>query len=170
MLSFRGCLVLNWFVKWIFAVSKATLSQRILSPGQTACKSMQVSDLRSTCVSIVWPPTCVDLHRLATTCVDLRWLWSISNLDASRRKFFYRLATRRRQVDTSWSQVICCYKNALTNDMRKIYGFLRLASRLVNPFDHPSQVCTQVMVSQTIALTCVDLGVRLARALVTCQP
>ena len=28
--------------------------------------------------------------------------------------------------------------------MREIYGFLRLASRLANPFGHPSQVRTQV--------------------------
>ena len=41
--------------------------------------------------------------------------------------------------------------------MREIHGFLRLA----NPFGHPSQVRTQVLVLQT----CVDLRVRLARAL-----
>ena len=41
--------------------------------------------------------------------------------------------------------------------MREIYGLLRLA----NPFGHPSQVRTQVVVLQT----CVDLRVRLARAL-----
>ena len=38
--------------------------------------------------------------------------------------------------------------------MREIYGFLRLASRLANPFGHPSQVRTQVLVLQT----CVDLA------------
>ena len=43
----------------------------------------------------------------------------------------------------------------------KLNGFLRLASRLVNSFGHPSQVRTQVLVLQT----CVDLRVRLARAL-----
>ena len=41
--------------------------------------------------------------------------------------------------------------------MREMYGFLRLASqlasRLANPFGHPSQVCMQVLVLQT----CVDL-------------
>ena len=57
------------------------------------------------------------------------------------------------QIDTSWSQIICPYKNELTNDMREIYGLLRLASRLANPFGHPSQVRTQVLVLQT----CVDL-------------
>ena len=60
------------------------------------CKSTQVLDLR-----FISPPTCGDLHQLAATCVDLRWLWSSSNLDASRHKFFYHLATRRKstQVD-----------------------------------------------------------------------
>ena len=53
------------------------------------------------------------------------------------------------QVDTSWSQVNCiCVK---------FTAFLRLAwtvaSRLANPFGHPSQVRTQVLVLQT----CVDL-------------
>ena len=37
--------------------------------------------------------------------------------------------------------------------MRESYDFLRLASRLANPFGHPSQVRTQVLVLQT----CVDL-------------
>ena len=37
--------------------------------------------------------------------------------------------------------------------MRKIYGFFRLASRLANPFGHPSQVPMQVLVLQT----CIDL-------------
>ena len=40
----------------------------------------------------------------------------------------------------------------------KFTGFLRLASRLANPFGHPSQVL--------FLQTCVDLRVRLARALV----
>ena len=43
----------------------------------------------------VWPPTCD----------DLRGLWSSSNLDASFLPFGHPA-----QVDTSWSQVICCYK------------------------------------------------------------
>ena len=66
---------------------------------------------------------------------------------------FYRLATQCKST-----QVDC----KLTNDMREIYGFLRLVSRLANPFGHPSQVRTQVLVLQT----CVDLRVHLARALV----
>ena len=39
--------------------------------------------------------------------------------------------------------------------MREIYAFLLLASRLTNPFGHPSQVRTQVLVLQTwLASTC----------------
>ena len=37
--------------------------------------------------------------------------------------------------------------------LNRIYGFLRLASRLANPFCHPWQVRTQVLVLQA----CVDL-------------
>ena len=85
---------------------------------------MQVFDL-----SFVWPPTCVDLRRLAWTCVDFGWAQIWTQVDASVLPFGHPA-----QVDTSRSQVICCYKNALTNDMRDIYGFLRLASRLENPF------------------------------------
>ena len=33
--------------------------------------------------------------------------------------------------------------------MREIYGFMRLASRLANPFGHPKQVRTQVLVLQS---------------------
>ena len=46
--------------------------------------------------------------------------------------------------------------------MREIYGFsVRLASRLTNPFAHPSQVRTQVLVLRI----CVDLRVSLASGL-----
>ena len=93
-----------------------------------------------TCVSFGHPLalTCDNLRGLALTLVELK-------LDTSRCKF--------------WSQVIC-YKNTLTNDTREICSFLRLVSRLVNPFGHPSQVRTQILVLQT----CVDLWVPLARA------
>ena len=119
-----------------------------LSPGQinglaSRCKFW-------TCVQLVFR-LATHLHRLATTCVDLRWLWSSSNLDTSRRKFLP--FGHPAQVDTRWSQVICCSKNVLTNDVREIYGFLQLASWLANLFGRPSQVRTQVLVSQT----CIDL-------------
>ena len=92
----------------------------------------------------IWPTTCVDLHRLATTCVDLRWLWSSSNLDASRRKF--SPFGHPTQVDTSWSQVHCiCVKFTAFCDLRE------LASRFANPFGHPSQVRTQVLVLRRLA-------------------
>ena len=46
-------------------------AQPPLSPGQT--DSQVNSSLQ------LWPPTCVELHRLETICVDLRWFWSSSN-------------------------------------------------------------------------------------------
>ena len=107
-----------------------------------------------TCVQIAFrltihlrrlPSTCDDLRELALTLVELKF--GRTQVDASLP--FGHPA----QVDTSWSQEICCYNNALTNDMREIYGFLRLASRLANPFGHLSQVHMQVLVLQT----CVDL-------------
>ena len=109
----------------------ASQTNALLSPGQT--DSQVNANLR-----FVWPPTCVDLHRLATTCVDFGRAQIWTQVDAS---FFYRLATQRKstQVDTNY--------------MREMYGFLRLASRLANPFGHPSQVRAQVLVLQT----CVDL-------------
>ena len=47
--------------------------------------------------------------------MGLRWLWLSSNFDASRHKFLTIWPPSASQK-TSWSQVICCYKNALTND------------------------------------------------------
>ena len=52
--------------------------------------------------------------------------------------------------------------------MRGIYDFLQLvcelASRLVNLFDHPAQVHTQVLVCN-LAVTCINLRVHLTTAL-----
>ena len=92
--------------------------------------------------------TCVQLafrlttHGLALNLVELKF----------GRKFFLPFG-HPAQVDTSWSQVICCYENALINDISEICGFLRLEGRLANPFGHPSQAHTQVLVLQN----CVDL-------------
>ena len=89
------------------------------------------------------------LRRLATSCVDFGWAQIWTQVDASFLPFGYPV-----QVDTSLLRVICnCYKNALTNDMHEMYGFLRAASWLVDPFGHSLQVCTQVLVLQT----CIDL-------------
>ena len=84
-------------------------------------KSAQVLDLHLTCVSFG--------HPLAWTCIhfDRAQIWM--QVDTSFLLFGHPV-----QVDTSWSQVICCYKNALTNDMHEIYGFLQFASQLVNAF------------------------------------
>ena len=60
------------------------------------------------------------------------------------------------QVNTSGLQVNCiCVK------FKAFYNLRELASGLANLFGHPSQVHTQVLVLQT----CIDLRVRLARAL-----
>ena len=113
-------------------------------------KLTQVLDLRSTCVSFGHPlaSTCIDLRRLAWTCVDFGRAQIWTQVDASFLPFGHPA-----QVNTSWSQVICCYKNAFINDMREIYGFLWLASRLANPFGHLLQVRVQVLVLQT----CIDM-------------
>ena len=75
------------------------------------------------------------------TSVDLYWLWSSSNLHSSQRQFF--TVWPPTQVDTSWLQIICCYRNALTNDIRWIYYaitfFATCASTSVSPFCHPLQ-------------------------------
>ena len=56
------------------------------SPGQTDSQ-VDASFGLAFYLSIIWPPTCVDLHLLETTSVDLHLLWSSSNLDASRCMF-----------------------------------------------------------------------------------
>ena len=95
----------------------------------------------------VWPPTCIDLH----------WLWSSSYLFVCKStKKFHCLATQRksRQVDHKFLY------------MCDIYGFMWLewTCGLANPLGHPSQVFTQSWFC-TLACTCIDLHVRLARAL-----
>ena len=100
--------------------------------------------------------TCISFgHPLACTCIDFGRAQIWMQVDATFLPFGHPA-----QVDTCWSQVICCYKNALTDEMHEIYGFLRLVSRLANLFGHPSQVRTQVLVWQT----CIDLRVCLAKA------
>ena len=99
-----------------------------------------------TCAQLVFR-LATHLRRLATTCVDFGRAQIWTQVDAS---FFYRLATQRKST-----QVICCYKNALTNDMREIYGFLRLAS----PFGQGFMLCKILCFSshaniQTYIKTC----------------
>ena len=62
----------------------------VLSPVQTDSQVVASWNLGSTCDS-VWPG-------LACTCVELRSLWSRSNLHASQWEFFYRLATQRKSL------------------------------------------------------------------------
>ena len=57
------------------------------------------------------------------------------------------------QVDTSRSLDVCIYVKFTV-----LYDLPELTSRLASPFDHPSQVRTEVLVLQT----CIELRVRVA--------
>ena len=90
--------------------------------------------------------TCVQLaFRLVTTwtCDDLRWLWWSSNPHS-------RFSTFGHPTQLGWSQVICISVKFTT-----FSDWMNLRE-LANPFGHPSQVRTQVLVLQT----CVDLFIR----------
>ena len=65
----------------------------------------------------VWPRSCADLWRLARTCIDFGRAQIRTQVNTSFSPFGHPT-----QVGTSWSQVICCYRNALTNEMRKIHA------------------------------------------------
>ena len=78
----------------------------------------------------------------------LRWFWSSSNSCASRRKPFTVWSP-----NTSWSHVDCIYVKFTTCVKLRVDLRVRLATH--------RKVRTQVLVLQT----CVDLRVRLARAL-----
>ena len=95
------------------------------SPGQTNSQS-QPSFRLALNLRFLWPPTCVDLHRLATTRGDF---WASSNSHATRRKFFI-----------VWRPDASRHKLIASHLMRGIYGFCdlrELGCRLVNPFGHP---------------------------------
>ena len=94
---------------------------KVLSPGQT---DSQVDASFGLAFSLA-----THLRWLTKTCVDFGRAQIWMQVDASFLPFGHPT-----QVNTSWSQVICCYKNTLTNDMREIYGFLWLARPLVNLF------------------------------------
>ena len=122
-------------------------------------KSTQVLDL-----PFVWPPTCVELHRLATTYVDLRGLWSSSNLHASRRKFFtvwppsasrHKLIARNLLLYKRFNQWYAwnLRKFIKLNLFTKFRDGVATCEPTCEPFGHPSQVRTQVLLLQT----CVDL-------------
>ena len=70
-------------------------------------------------------------HQLATTCIDLGWTeWTLSSNSYPRRRSFWPFG-HPKQVDTSW-----CFT--------AFWVLRELASRLANPFDHPSRVRTQL--------------------------
>ena len=105
-------------------------SQKQTSYYKALAKRTRKSTQVWTCIQLAFR-LATHLHRLTSTCDDFGQAQIWTQVDAR----FYRLTTQRKST-----QVICCYKNALTNYMREIYGFLRFASRLANPFGHPSQV------------------------------
>ena len=76
----------------------------------------------------VWPPTCMDLHRLVMTCLDMHWL-VMTCLDMHG----LWSSSTRTQFDAGFYQVWTTFC-----DLRE------LSSRLANPFAHPSQVHAQV--------------------------
>ena len=84
--------------------------------------------------------TSVELAFHLTT--HLRGLWSSSNSYTSRRKFFTIWPPNATRHLLIASQLYMC----------EIYDFLRLASRLANPFHHPSQVRTQTQIYMRIKL------------------
>ena len=67
---------------------------KTINPGQTADSRFKRAFHLATCCS-----TCIDLRRLARTLVELKFM------HASRRKFLP--FGHPRQVDISWSQVMC---------------------------------------------------------------
>ena len=72
-----------------------------------------------------------DGHQLATTCIDLGWTeWTLSSNSYPRRRSFWPFG-HPKQGDTSW-----CFT--------AFWVLRELASRLANPFDHPSRVRTQL--------------------------
>ena len=119
-----------------------------LSPGQT---DLQVDASFGLAFNLrfVWPPTCVDLRRLVTTCFDFGRPQIWTQVDAKFLPFGHPA-----QVDTSRSQVICCYNNALTKWMicMKFTAFCDLRIRLatLRKYVRKFWFCK-------LALTCVDL-------------
>ena len=113
-------------------------------------KSTQVLDLRSTCVSFGHPlaSTCIDLRRLARTCVDFGRAQIWTQVDTN---FFYRLATLRKstQVDRNnlllWKRINQWYAWNL-----RLFATYKPTCESVWP---PFASRTQVLVLQT----CVDL-------------
>ena len=110
-------------------------------------KSPQVLDLRSTCVSFG--------HPLALTCDDLRWVWSSSNLYASRRKS--SPFGQPTQVDTNWSQVNFVWNLRPYATCVNLRVDLRIRLATLRKSIPKFWFCK-------LTLTCVDLRVRLARA------
>ena len=109
-----------------------------LSPDQTDSQANASFRLAFN-LPFVWPPTCV---HFAMTCV------SSSNSYASRRNLFFTAwppNARRHKLITSHPYV---------RGITAFWNLRELASRVANPFGHPSQVRAQVLVLQTWVDVC----------------
>ena len=99
----------------------------------------------------VWPPTCVDLHGLALTLVELKFVCKSTQV-------FHCLATQRKSTQVAGKSFVY---------MHNIDGLCELESRLAKPFS--ARLCKSVGKYWfcKLSLTCVDLQVHLTQALVT---
>ena len=114
--------------------------------------------------------TCVYLRlRLARPCVHLRWL-AMTCAHFGRDQIFPQVDTsfspfgHPNQVNASW---VTSINLLLANEIQDVsalkcffWNLCVLARKLASPFDHPTQVSTQVQ----LAATCGYLRVRLTRA------
>ena len=89
---------------WYGAVGALAFKPRS-NEDASRCKLMRVASL-----ACVWPPTRINSHQLASTCINLHRLWAVSNFDASTCKstrVFARLTGHEsccmRVVDKFWT-------------------------------------------------------------------
>ena len=107
----------------------------------------------------------MNLCRLAlddqTVKKTLHLLASKFELDQSQRKSTQVVASQCKWVAKQSQEKVQNLRELASPFGKGRYDLRELASRLANPFGHLSQVCMQVLVLQI----CIDLRVRLARAL-----
>ena len=133
----------KWCIELITVQSIKPWSNGLASQRKTSVRL--VSNLR-----FVWPATCVVLHGLALTLVELKFVRKSTQV-------FHRLATKRKSTQVDRKSTVYDWNLRLFATC-ELELELELANRLANLFGHPSQVRTQVLVLKT----CVDLRVRLA--------
>ena len=110
-----------------------------------ALKALDKWTIKSTQVNASFRLDCVQFAFRLAACVDVDWA------RIRRRKsthVFQRLATQRKSTQVDRKSTVYAWNKCAT-----LCNLCEIASRLANPFGHPSQVRTQVLVLQT----CVDL-------------